>query len=380
MRILYGVVGEGMGHAVRSRVVLDYLVAQGHDLLVVVSGRAHGFLARHFEGRRSVRVESIRGLHLAFEGNVLDIGDSLWENLEQLPQNLAANAQVYWRVVESHFRPDVVVSDFDYWAYFYGRAHGVPVISIDNMGILDRCRHDPETIHWADPEYHLARAAVSVKLPLAYHYLVSTFFFLPITKPRTTLLPPILRPEILALKREPGEHVLVYQSAATNEALIPLLQSVPFPFRVYGMGREAEEGNVSLRALSEDRFLEDLRTARAVIAGGGYTLMSEVVHLGIPMLSVPIEKHFEQELNARYLAKLGYGRHARKLDAPTLSGFLREADGFVEALKGHPRQDNTYLYACLDELLETAANGEPPPPALSRAAVQAIAGRRRQGA
>ena len=50
MRVLYGVVGEGMGHALRSRVVLDFLLAEGHEVLVVVSGRAHGFLKTRFEG------------------------------------------------------------------------------------------------------------------------------------------------------------------------------------------------------------------------------------------------------------------------------------------------------------------------------------------
>lgn len=40
MRILYGVVGEGMGHATRSRVVIEHLLAAGHRLHVVVSGRA----------------------------------------------------------------------------------------------------------------------------------------------------------------------------------------------------------------------------------------------------------------------------------------------------------------------------------------------------
>jgi UDP:flavonoid glycosyltransferase YjiC (YdhE family) len=34
MRILYGVTGEGLGHAMRSRVVQDLLRAQGHELLV----------------------------------------------------------------------------------------------------------------------------------------------------------------------------------------------------------------------------------------------------------------------------------------------------------------------------------------------------------
>jgi len=30
MRLLYGVVGDGMGHATRSRVVITHLLARGH--------------------------------------------------------------------------------------------------------------------------------------------------------------------------------------------------------------------------------------------------------------------------------------------------------------------------------------------------------------
>ena len=111
MRIVYGVVGEGMGHAVRSRVVLDYLLEQGHDLLIVVSGRAHGFLARHFEGRKKVRVELIHGLHLTFEGSVLAVGESVADNLEELPANLATNFDTYRRVIGSQFKPEVAFSD-----------------------------------------------------------------------------------------------------------------------------------------------------------------------------------------------------------------------------------------------------------------------------
>src|SRR5690606_15289214 len=44
MKILYGVVGEGMGHAIRSGVVLEWLLEQGHQVQVVASGRAHGYL------------------------------------------------------------------------------------------------------------------------------------------------------------------------------------------------------------------------------------------------------------------------------------------------------------------------------------------------
>ncbi|MGH9333683.1 MAG: glycosyltransferase family protein, partial [Vicinamibacteria bacterium] len=34
MRILYGVVGEGMGHATRSAVVIEHLLSAGHEVKV----------------------------------------------------------------------------------------------------------------------------------------------------------------------------------------------------------------------------------------------------------------------------------------------------------------------------------------------------------
>jgi len=48
MRILYGVTGEGMGHATRSSVILEHLTKE-HDVHVVVSGRARDYLAQRFE-------------------------------------------------------------------------------------------------------------------------------------------------------------------------------------------------------------------------------------------------------------------------------------------------------------------------------------------
>ena len=53
MRILYGVAGEGMGHATRSHAFLADLVGE-HDVLVVASGRAHDYLAQHFPQVREI--------------------------------------------------------------------------------------------------------------------------------------------------------------------------------------------------------------------------------------------------------------------------------------------------------------------------------------
>ena len=66
MRILYGVVGEGMGHAMRSGVVLDHLT-RNHEVQVVVSGRAHDYLVKRASERLSVR--KIWGLNIVYEDN-----------------------------------------------------------------------------------------------------------------------------------------------------------------------------------------------------------------------------------------------------------------------------------------------------------------------
>lgn len=340
--MLYGVVGEGMGHATRSRVVIEHLLACGHHVCVMVSGRAAKFLATRFAGRERIEVREIHGLHLNYDGNALDLGRSIASNLGEAPAGLAKNIAAYTQL---DFDPQVVISDFESWTFFYGLNRFVPVISIDNMQIINRCTH-PMSIT-LDPDFQLAKAAVKAKLPGAEHYLIATFFFPEIRKERTTLIPPILRPEILAARREPGEHVVVYQTAAANAALLPMLQRLPFQFRLYGMGKEGVEGNVALRAFSESGFIDDVRTARAVLAGGGFSLMGECVHLRVPMYSVPIDGQYEQELNARYLTELGYGAWAKRFEADAIVDFIEHAP---EATNYHPRC-NEDLYLAVDRLL-----------------------------
>ena len=55
--------------------------------------------------------------------------------------------------------------------------------------------------------------------------------------------------------------------------------------------------------------------------------MSEAVYLRKPMLALPLAGQFEQEMNARYLERLGFGTAASALDETALERFL----------SGHPR-------------------------------------------
>jgi len=203
---------------------------------------------------------------------------------------------------------------------------------------------------------------VKSKLPFCDHYLITTFFFPPVRKEKTSLFPPILRPEILSAKRSVGDHLLVYQTAEGGETLERTLHDTGLPCRVYGMRRgiqeEQVEGNLRFRPFSETGFIDDLASARGVIAGGGFTLMGEAVYLHKPMLSVPVGGQYEQILNGRYLQKLGYGHMADTLDDPrTVFDFVAALDTCAKALESYAQDGNKAILAAVDQHLDRAAAG-----------------------
>lgn len=359
MRILYGVVGEGMGHAMRSAVVLARLEAAGHEVRIAVSGRAAEYLEKKHPGC----VIRITGLTMVYEDNVVRKMKTALSNLKSIA-DIPENFRAYAETARS-FSPDVVISDFESWTYGFARGQRIPVISVDNMQIIARCRHDDDVVEGEMKAFLLAKSIVRAKLPRCNAYLITTFFYPPVKRDRTTLHPPILRDVILDAKAgvRSGEHVLVYQSGTSHETLAEALRAIDRPFRVYGLLRgiaeDTVDGNVIHRPFSERAFIEDLATSRAVIAGGGFTLMGEAVYLGKPILSLPLVGQFEQILNARYLEKLRFGERAREVDRRSIEGFLARAPRYAESLAAFRHDRNQGLFDELARAIERAREEGP---------------------
>jgi uncharacterized protein (TIGR00661 family) len=346
MRILYGVVGEGMGHATRSAVILRHLVGR-HEIEVVVSGRAHAFLRQAFP---QLTVHEIAGLNMVYADNEVQRRRTALDFVKKLPA-FAENFEIFTRLAEG-FRPQLVVSDFESFAYLYAKKHELPVLSIDNMQVINRCALDVDIPPEEQASFTMAKTIVKAKLPHCDHYLITSFFFPPVRKARTSLFPPILRDAVLDAVATTGDHVLVYQTSDSFHDLVPTLQRLPGRFFVYGLKRDEALGNVTLKGFSEDGFVRDLASARAVLAGGGYSLMGEAVYLHKPMLSVPLKGQFEQTLNALYLQKLGYGEYHRELDEKAIQQFLDRAPEYANNLIAHKQDRNRALLEKLDSLIE----------------------------
>ncbi len=356
MKILYGVVGEGMGHAMRSRVILEHLVEHEHDVEIMASGRAVDFLAKRFDG-----VNKIHGLHMIYEENRVRPVKTLVSNVVTGAVGVPKNIAAYFDLITS-FRPDAVISDFESWAYLYAKTHRLPILSIDNMQIINRCTLPKEIIEGHETEFQLTKAFIKSKLPFCDEYFITTFFRPPVRKERTRLFPPILRPEILDANRRKGEHLLVYTTGEGEGTLADTLAKTGLECRIYGMRRglteEQVEGNLRFQPFSEGKFIDDLASCRAVIAGGGFTLMGEAVYLHKPMLAVPLARQFEQVLNARYLQHEGFGRHATTLEDPAqIHAFLEAVPSCEAKLASYAQNGNADILRALDEWLDKAAAG-----------------------
>lgn len=350
MRILYGVVGEGLGHAMRALVVAPWLQAQGHEVRVFASGRAFPVLAAHLQG-----VQRIEGLSLRYTDNKIDKGKTAWTNLMGLAPGLSHNVK-QWLELLAGFEPDVVLSDFESWTWLCGRVFGLPVVSLDNIQSLHRCSHPKAIRKGQEAAFQFARQVVQSKLPGCDHYVISSFLPAEVRKKRTTLVPPLLRPQILAAEAVQGEHVVAYQSGPGCADIGHLARKCDdVEFRIYGAKPDLREpvrdGHLLYLPYDEAAFVQDLATCRAVVGSAGHTLISEALHLRKPMLALPLEGQFEQVLNGRWLDHLGLGQTAEQPRPRDLAKFLDDAPQLARRLAREPRRDNEHALRTLHAVL-----------------------------
>ena len=86
--------------------------------------------------------------------------------------------------------------------------------------------------------------------------------------------------------------------------------------------------------------------------------MGEAVYLRKPMLAIPLQRQFEQILNARYLERQGYGMSAEdSAELDILPRFLDRLPEFEARLADYQQDGNVRLLGAVDSQLERARSG-----------------------
>lgn len=339
-RIIYGINGEGMGHAMRSKPVLEYL-SKRHQVRIFASSRAYGFLSKTFP------VHKIQYYPLIYVNNKVSYLLTFILGLLRTPFLAIYNCKVAYYMIKD--RPDIAISDFEPAVIYWANILRIPVVNIDNQhtitGTKIRVMEDHKSAYIA------TRRVIRFIVPRADAYISTTFFYEKKTMKNLFLVPPILRDEIRSLKSGKGKHVLVYQTSKSSKELLPVLKSVNERFIVYGWGDREKEGNVEFRGLDERQFYRDLAGCKAIVTNGGFTLIGEALYLRKPIFCHVIGNQFEQQLNGYYVEKLGYGVFRDELKREYVIKFLGDIKKYRKNLKKFKREDNSKLFRILDKLI-----------------------------
>ncbi len=332
-RIIYGASGEGLGHATRAHSVGAGLLARGHDVRFIASLKSAAYLREIYPDR----LTDIFGFALHFVNGKIHMGrtaiDILAKSLPSLRPTYRTISQLF-----RDFEPDLVVSDAEWFSSTLAWAERRPFISLDNQHLLTHCDADLPPGHRV--HYWAARAFIRMGFsPGARRNLVTTFIRAPIRYQPTVLLPPIIRQRVREVSGKRGNYLVAYLGAqGGGQHLQNVLESFKdMPIRAYGFGLSEQRGTVMYKPTSPEGFLLDLAGSNGVIATAGHSLISECLFLEKPMLLVPIQGQYEQELNGFHVERMGVGMNQKELSQNAMGRFVRDLDRFGSALKSEPK-------------------------------------------
>lgn len=338
MRIAYGVMGYGRGHAMRSLSVLPELMKE-HEVTVFTAGDAYDVLAPLFP---TVRIPMIgyrynsRGAH--------SLPRTIGENLGPMADLLLRGPGM--EQVEREFRDrgiQLVISDSEAWCHRAAARLKLPRISFDHVGIIAWCKpHFP-----ADLWLTGMRDGMSYRALMGQpdRTLISSFYPAEPSRPGTRIVGPMLRDEVLRAsangRPKSKDYLLAYFNKGEHQfrpSVERALRLLDQPVVVYGTPLRGRSDNLEFRAPSNEWFINDLAQCRAVICTAGNQLLGEAIHFGKPILALP-EQAFEQRLNAYMIERMGVGMRGdlATLTPSDIDRFLGNESYYRSHMEEHAR-------------------------------------------
>ena len=297
MKILYGINTNGQGHINRSRIFINHLQKDGHEVQILFAGKVPPDYAYELAPISYYKLGPI-DIYTDHKVDYPKTFQVLISNLGKMTKNRRDILDIATK--EDY---DVIFTDFENMTSVIGRILKKPTICID---------HQHSAFHPANDE---APAKPAIKLGLKfgirlmvpyYSHCYAIDFAEKIERVDDfTLFPLIWKPEFDNYKITLGDHYLVYLARYDSEKMIKTLLDFPDEkFIVYGFDGQENIKNITFKKTSREQFLQDLVSCKAVIANAGFSLAWEACILNKMLWTIPHNNNYEQLTNAYRLKQL----------------------------------------------------------------------------
>jgi uncharacterized protein (TIGR00661 family) len=340
MNILYGVSGEGMGHASHALAIASYLEKKGHNVLIITYGQASEILKTKF------KVFEVNGFHLVYDSGKMNYAKTIAFNAQNFCKNIFYQGKL--KKILNEFKPDICITDMEPIVALVSYSFSLPLISISNQNRFVNYDNDYPMKFVKD--YILAKAAIKMIVPYADYYI--TLAFSNPGKPskkNSYHVPPIIRNEVRELRVKEKNKIVVYLTR-DNKNILNLLKKIKENFVIFGYNANKCSKNLTFK--KREDFLSELKDSKGLISNSGFTSIGESIYLKKPYLAVPLKGQFEQVFNALYVEKQGFGKFVETLTTEDIIDFISNLDFYNRNLAKEKPFDTNKLYKILDNILE----------------------------
>ena len=332
MRYLFIIQGEGRGHLTQAITMEKMLLSRGHEVVRMLVGKSPSRTLPAFftNGVKAplAYFESVNFVTAASDKRP-DALKTLLFNVAMSPRLIPSLSLIRNEIKES--RPDVIVNFYELLGTIvHELSYGdIPMICIGHQFLfLHEDFHFPLIGYEKHVGLNLFSRAIAngaVKL------LALSFRRMPDdAEHRIKVVPPLLRPEVLAYRQSPefrkGDYILGYiLNAGFAEEVKDWHSRHPeIPLHFFWDNKDEAlvkviDPNLKFYYLDDKEFLRQMAGCRAYASTAGFESICEAMYLGKPLMMVP--SHTEQKCNAYDATRFDAAVEAEKFDLDILLDF-----------------------------------------------------------
>lgn len=284
MKILYAIQTTGNGHLTRSKEIISILEKRV-NVDVVLSGPKNKHL--NFENKV---INHYKGLTLYYtkKGQINWIKTFFKNNfIRAIIDIIQCDTKAY----------DLVINDFEpitAWSCYLKNRR---CFALSNQyAMLSDKKLRKKTKHkWT---LLFLKYFAPTKEGYGFHFV----------KHKKNIFQPIIRREVIKTKISKKDYFLVYLPNYSIEKLIHFFSYFKnHNWIIFSPHVEYSStlNNIRLEKINEKKFIKTLVNSKGVISSSGFSTLSEVLYLNKPLLTIPINSHFEQIYNSSIIERLG---------------------------------------------------------------------------
>ncbi len=359
---VFAVQGEGRGHLTQAIAAYEMLTSYGHKVAAILIGSSDRRQIPEFvKARIKAPLITIHSPNFITDkdNKSIRIGKTIRKNLVQWKKFRQSMKIIRQQIDE--LQPDIILN-------FYEPLIGLcslfqplnaKIISVAHQFVYMHPEFQfPEGGNKIDrlaiKKYTQLTAKGSEKLLALSFYPFKQQFYKNII-----VSPPLLRKEIAEQKLFKGDHLLVYiLNSGYMQEIINWHKQHPetnihcFTDSKTVKGKWHFDDTLCFHSLDDQKFLQYMASAKALVTTAGFESVCEAMYLGKPVLMVPVKGHFEQWCNSRDGDKAGAGIYADGFNLDLLMEYIPCHENKSEEFIQWCRQTRYLMMLCFAEVLE----------------------------